>query len=196
MAQVRSLCIFCGSNSGSNPIYKKAAVELGELFAAERINLIYGGSSVGLMGIIADACLKKGGRVIGVIPKALELKEVSHRGLTELHVVDSMHERKHQMFEMSDGFVTIPGGLGTFDELTEMLTWGQLGLHQKPSAILNVNGFYDSFIEQLNRCVTEGFIRKEHRDMLLIENDMHSLLAKFRSYSPPTIEKWIDRAQN
>lgn len=192
---IRSLCIFAGSNSGNDAIYKSAAEEIGALLAKEKITMVYGGSCLGLMGIMANTVLSKGGRVVGVIPKFLEVKEVSHRSLTELYVVNSMSERKQMMFDLSDAFMSLPGGYGTLDEMTEVLTWAQLGLHSKPSGLLNINGFYDALLQQLQKAEGLGFMRSQHLELLLSDKDPQALLTKFRHYKAPIVEKWIDRNQ-
>lgn len=191
---MKRICVFCGSNGGADPIYLETAGKVGEFLAREGIELVYGGGRVGLMGKIADSVLENGGRVIGVIPEALAIKEVAHQGLTEIHVVDSMHERKALMAELSDGFIALPGGFGTFEELCEIITWAQLGIHQKPCALLNVAGFYDHLIAQLDLSVTQNFIRDEHRKLVLVENEIGRLYELMKNYEPPAIEKWIDKS--
>ena len=169
------ICVFCGSNAGARPAYQQAAQTVGRLLCRRGIELVYGGGHVGLMGVLADACLSEGGRVIGVIPQALADKEVAHRGLTELRVVGSMHERKAVMAELSDAFLALPGGYGTWDELFEALTWSQLGIQNKACGVLNVNGYYDSMIAMVNRAVAEGFIRGPNRELLLSDTDLSRL---------------------
>ncbi len=191
---MKRICVFCGSNGGADPIFLETAGKVGEFLARENIELVFGGGRVGLMGKVADAVLENGGRVIGVIPEALAIKEVAHQGLTELHVVDSMHERKALMAELSDGFIALPGGFGTFEELCEIITWAQLGIHQKPCAVLNVNGFYDHLIAQIDLSVKQNFIRDEHRNLILVENGIEKLYEKMQNYEPPAIEKWIDKS--
>jgi uncharacterized protein (TIGR00730 family) len=173
---LRSLAVFCGSSSGVASIYQETAREVGTLLGRRAIRLIYGGGQVGLMGAVADACLKAGGSVIGVIPKALADKEVAHRGLTELRIVGSMHERKAVMAELSDAFLALPGGYGTWDELFEALTWSQLGIQDKACGLLNVNGYYDSMIAMADRAAAEGFIRDAHRELLISDTDVSRLL--------------------
>jgi hypothetical protein len=175
-AMLRSIAVFCGSSLGVAPIYQEAAREVGRLLGRRDISLVYGGGHVGLMGVVADACLNEGGRVIGVIPRALADKEVAHRGLTELHVVGSMHERKAMMAELADAFMALPGGFGTWDEMFEALTWSQLGIQNKVCGLLNVNGYYDSMIAMLDRAVAEGFIRDPDRQSLLSGTDVAPLL--------------------
>ena len=168
-------------------------MKVGEFLVANSVELVFGGGRVGLMGRIADTVMAKGGKAIGVIPAALDKKEIAHRGLTELHIVDSMHERKAMMAELSDGFVAMPGGFGTFEEFCEIVTWAQLGIHQKPCALLNVNGFYDHMITMFDHSTRQGFIRDEHRGIVLVESDIESLFDLMKNYVPPIIEKWIDK---
>jgi len=188
------LCIFCGSSPGARPDYGNATVELAQLLAGRGIGVVYGGASVGLMGLLADTVLDAGGEVIGVIPEALEAKEISHRGLSELRVVGSMHERKALMAELSEGFIALPGGSGTLEELFEVFTWAQLGLHHKPCALLNVAGYYDGLTTFLDHAVEERFLRAEHRAMLLCEDTPAAVLDALDLYEPPAVDKWIDRA--
>jgi len=185
------LCVFCGSSPGFDPAYLAMARTLGRLLARERIALVYGGGAVGLMGAVADAALEGGGEVIGVIPQALMDKEIGHRGLSDLRVVGSMHERKALMAELADGFIAMPGGLGTFEELFEVWTWAQLGYHRKPCALLNVAGFYDRLAAFLDEVVERGFVKPIHRSMLIVENDPATLIAAIRGYEPPAVDKWI-----
>ena len=197
---MQRLCVFCGSNAGHDPRYRNAAEALGRLLAGRGIELVYGGGNVGLMGIIADACLAAGGAVIGIIPEALIGKEVAgrvvdHRGLTRLEVVASMHTRKARMAELADGFIALPGGFGTFEEFCEVLTWGQLGFHVKPMGLLNVNGFYDPLLALFERAVAEGFLREENRAMALAADDIESLLAALAAYRPEPVSKWLKEAQ-
>jgi uncharacterized protein (TIGR00730 family) len=189
---MRRVCVFCGSSPGKNPVYLEAARETGRALAARRIGLVYGGGSVGLMGAVADATLEAGGEVVGVIPRALELRELAHRRLTTLHVVGSMHERKAKMAELADGFVALPGGMGTLEELAEILTWAQLGLHARPVALLDVGGYYTPLIAFFDRAVAEGFIRPEHRRLLVVGPEPGPLLDRFDSWQPPPVERWID----
>jgi uncharacterized protein (TIGR00730 family) len=189
------LCVFCGSNEGFRPEYRAAAVALGEAIAAHDAALVYGGSKVGLMGAVADAVLGAGGTAIGIIPQALVDKEVAHHGLTELHIVGSMHERKAKMADMAEGFVALPGGLGTLEELFEIWTWAQLGYHGKPVGVLDIAGFYGKLLTFLDHQAEEGFMRKEHREMLIVEEDPERLIARYRSYEPPVITKWIKSGQ-
>ncbi len=191
---MRSITVFCGSNSGFRSEYAEAARQLGALFVREGIGLVYGGGKVGLMGIIADQVMNLGGRVTGIIPESLEKKEVGHRDVTELLVVGSMHERKALMAERADGFIAMPGGIGTFEEFFEILTWAQLGFHQKPCAILNISGYYDGLLALCDQAVNEGFLRREHRRLILEDSDPERLLAKMKDFTPSTLEKWLDQA--
>ena len=193
---MKCICVFCGSNAGHDPRYRADAERLGRLLAGRGIELVYGGGNVGLMGVIADACLAAGGTVIGVIPEALIGKEVAgrvvdHRGLTRLEVVASMHIRKARMAELADGFIALPGGFGTFEEFCEILTWGQLGFHVKPMGLLNINGFYDPLLALFERAVAEGFLRDENRAMALAAGDIESLLAVMAAYRPEPVSKWL-----
>jgi len=193
---MKSLCVFCGSNAGHDPRYRAEAERLGKLLAARNIELIYGGGNIGLMGAVADACLTAGGSVVGVIPEALMGKEVDgrnveHRALTRLEVVDSMHTRKARMAELSDGFIALPGGFGTFEEFCEILTWGQLGFHVKPMGLLNVNGFYDPLLKLFDHAVDEGFLRAQNRAMALAETDIEKLLDAMAAYRPEAVSKWL-----
>jgi uncharacterized protein (TIGR00730 family) len=195
MQEFRSICVFCGSNFGSRPEYSTAAEQVGELLAGHGIALVYGGGKVGLMGKLADAVLSAGGRVTGVIPQALMLKEIGHEGLTELKIVSSMHERKALMAELADGFIALPGGFGTLDEFCEILTWGQLGLHHKPCGVLNVNGYYNHFSRLLDQAVSEQFLRPLHRAMVICDDYPENLLRRMMQYEAPLTGKWIDRSE-
>jgi hypothetical protein len=188
---MKRLCVFCGSSQGVRSAYKEAATALGEALAKREIGLVYGGGNVGLMGIVADTALAAGGEVIGVIPKALVAKEIAHTNLTDLRIVDSMHDRKALMAELSDGFVMLPGGFGTFEEFCEVLTWAQLGLHQKPCGLLNIEGYYDHLIALFNHAVAEQFIRPQHRSIVLEEQEPMRLLDRLAGYEPLLIDKWI-----
>ncbi|MEW6186175.1 MAG: TIGR00730 family Rossman fold protein [Thermodesulfobacteriota bacterium] len=187
---MKQICLNCGSSPGFDPIYIAMAQRLGQALAARNYELVYGGSEVGLMGEVANTVLKAGGVVIGVIPKSFAHK-VSHPGLTELHVVDSMHERKTLMFNLSDSFIALPGGLGTLEEITEILTWGQLGLHSKPCGLINVDGYFDPLLSFLEQAVSKGFMRTEHKEMLHVSDTPEDLLVRFETYQAPTIEKWV-----
>jgi uncharacterized protein (TIGR00730 family) len=188
------VCVFAGSNAGSRPAYRAAAEALGRELAARHIGLVYGGARVGLMGAVADAVLAAGGTVTGVIPEALAEKEVAHSGLTDLRVVTSMHERKALMADLSDGFVALPGGWGTLDEFFEILTWAQLGIHQKPCGLLNVSGYFDGLLSFLEHSTKEGFVRREYQSMISVSDSASALLEQFAAYRPRTVEKWIDLA--
>jgi uncharacterized protein (TIGR00730 family) len=188
------LCIFCGSSPGARPDYAAATEELAQLLARRGIGVVYGGASVGLMGLLADSALAAGGEVVGVIPAALEAKEIAHTGLTDLHVVGSMHERKALMAELSDGFIALPGGSGTLEELFEVFTWSQLGLHRKACALLNVAGYYDGLEAFLDHAVRERFLRAEHRAMLLCEDTPPAVLDALERFEAPAVDKWLDRA--
>lgn len=190
---VRSLCIFCGSSSGAKPAYASAAAAVGKLLAERRIRVVYGGGNVGLMGVLADAALAAGGEVIGVIPQMLVDKELAHRHVTDLRIVGSMHERKALMAELSDGFVALPGGLGTYEELFEVLTWAQLHIHHKPCGCLNVLGYFDPLVKLLDHAVAEGFLRKEQRRLLMMASQPDELLALLAAQQPVRDAKWLGR---
>jgi uncharacterized protein (TIGR00730 family) len=190
---IHRICVFCGSNTGTDPAYADAARHLGQLFGREGIGLVYGGGSVGLMGELADAVLAAGGEVTGVIPHALWAREVGHRGLTDLRIVDTMHERKAMMADLADAFIALPGGLGTLEEIFEIWTWAQLGLHPKPLGFLDVNGFYAPLMVFLDRAMRERFVREPHRAIAMIERDPEALLRRFDLWTPPKVEKWITR---
>jgi hypothetical protein len=190
---LRRICVFCGSNRGSNPAYAAAAANVGSALAARGIGLVYGGGHVGLMGILADAALQAGGHVTGVIPEALMAREVGHRGLPDLRIVQTMHERKALMAELADAFIALPGGLGTFEEFFEILTWAQLGLHTKPCAVLNVNGFFDPLLRLLDHAVQERFIRESYRSIVLLESEINPLLERMAHFRFAQEHKWIDK---
>jgi uncharacterized protein (TIGR00730 family) len=190
---VKRICVYCGSNRGKSAEFLASARTLAGELVQRDIGLVYGGASVGIMGEIADTVLARGGEVIGVMPQALVDKEVSHTGLTELRVVNSMHERKEIMADLAQGFIALPGGLGTMEEIFEVLTWAQLGFHQKPCALLNVKGYYNRLTQFLDHAVAQGFIAETHREMLLVEENPHSLLEIMASYSAPAVDKWIGR---
>lgn len=192
---MKKIAVFCGSSNGALPSYKEGAIKLGKELARRDITLVYGGASVGIMGTVADAVLEAGGQVIGVIPKMLEDREISHRNLTELIIVDSMHERKTKMVELADGFVALPGGPGTLEEFFEVFTWAQLGLHQKPCGILNVDHYYDlliSFFDQMNE---QQFLQDKYRSIVLVDSDPAHLIEKFNTYIPPTVKTYINEDQ-
>ncbi|MXN65756.1 TIGR00730 family Rossman fold protein [Stappia sp. GBMRC 2046] len=192
---MRSICVFCGSSFGRSDEYKSAAEAMGREIAASGRRLVYGGAKVGLMGAVADAAVAQGGEVIGVLPKALQEKELAHEGLAELHVVGSMHERKALMADLSDAFVSLPGGTGTMEELFEVWTWGQLGYHEKPCGLLNIGGYYDNLLAFLRHTVTQEFVKPEMHAMLLVENDPRRMIDAFEAYEPPKTPKWIKREE-
>jgi uncharacterized protein (TIGR00730 family) len=192
VSEIRRLAVFCGSNPGARPDYVEAARALGTLLAQRGIGVVYGGSSVGLMAALADAMQDELGDVIGVIPRMLVEREVANKSLTDLRVVETMHERKALMAELADGFVALPGGIGTLEEFFEIWTWGQLGMHDKPCGLLNVAGYFDGLLEFLDRAVTEKFVREVHRGMVVVESDPAALLARFEAYEPPRVVKWIN----
>jgi len=189
---MKRITVFCGSSLGSDDVYRSQANLLGKTLAKQNIELVYGGAKIGLMGAVADGALSEGGKVIGVLPKFLRSKEIAHENLTQLILVHSMHERKTKMNELCDGVIALPGGFGTMEEFFEMLTWGQLGLHQKPIAILNINGFYNSLIDLVQTMVDKGLLKEVNQKMLLVSNDMDDLINKMRSYVPPVVGKWIN----
>ena len=191
---LKSICLFCGSSPGLDPAFRAAAAELGTTLAANSIRLIYGGGHVGLMGVAADACLAAGGDVVGVIPRKLMEKEVGHAGLTQMHVVETMHERKALMTQLSDGFIALPGGFGTLDELFEALTWQQLAYHLLPVGVLNVSGFFNHLVQFLDHARDQRLLREAHRDTLLVDTDLNALIVRMRGFVPPNNEKWLDRA--
>jgi len=190
---MKSITVFCGSSSGFRPEYGEAAKNLAGLLVERKIRLVYGGGRVGLMGIIADEVMKKGGQVIGIIPESLDKKEVAHRGITELRVVGSMHERKALMAELADGFIAMPGGIGTFEEFFEILTWAQLGFHHKPCGLLNVKNYYNDLLKLCDNAVHQGFLRVEHRELMIEDEDSQSLLEKMMRFEPVILKKWIDK---
>ncbi len=190
---MKRVTIFCGSSPGNRSAYGEMAREVGKTLAGQKIGLVYGGAQVGLMGAVANGALENGGDVIGVLPRFLSRKEIAHESLTDLILVETMHERKMKMYELSDGFIALPGGFGTLEELFEMLTWGQLGLHAKPVALFNVNGFYDPLLEIVRGMVAEGFLKVAYQDMLIVSNDIEDLLRRMRSYQAPVTGKWITK---
>lgn len=192
---MKYICVFCGSSFGSKPAYIQAAQALGEALARRGIGLVYGGGKVGLMGAIADTVMAAGGEVIGVIPEFLAAKEIAHTGLSQLHIVESMHERKALMTDLSDGFIALPGGFGTLEEFCEILTWTQLGLHQKPQGLLNVEGYFDPLIELFDHAVAEAFVKPNHRSLVLQAKEPDVLLDQFANYKFENIDKWIGPIQ-
>ncbi|HEX8672942.1 MAG TPA: TIGR00730 family Rossman fold protein [Longimicrobium sp.] len=189
--EMKRVCVFCGSSPGTRPVYAEAARAMGRLLAERGIGLVYGGGKVGLMGEVADAVLAGGGEVTGVIPRGLMEREVGHQGLTTLHVTGTMHERKALMVDLSDGFVALPGGYGTLDELCEALTWSQLGIHARPCGVLNVDGYFDALLALFDHAVREGFVREAHRGLVLEATESAALLDAMAHFQAPTTEKWI-----
>lgn len=187
---MRRICVYCGSNTGARAVYTEAARQLADLLVREGLELVYGGASKGIMGVIADRVLEQGGIVHGVIPQSLFDKEIAHERLSELHVVESMHQRKTLMADLSDGFIAMPGGFGTLEEIIEAVTWGQLRFHDKPCGLLNVDGYFDGLLGWLDHAVAEGFLREENRGMLLADRRPAPLLEALRRYRPAAVEKW------
>ncbi|MEP6925327.1 MAG: TIGR00730 family Rossman fold protein [Pyrinomonadaceae bacterium] len=190
---MKGIAVFCGSNSGFRAEYRQAAKKLARQLFERNIRLVYGGGNIGSMGIIADEVMNAGGEVIGIIPDSLDRREVGHRGITELKVVGSMHERKAMMAELADGFIAMPGGIGTFEEFFEIVTWAQLGFHEKPCGLLNIAGYYDGLLALCDNAVNEGFLRPVHRRLILDDSESESLLDKMTNYKPEAVEKWLDR---
>lgn len=188
---MKAITVYCGSSDGKSKIFKQQAEQLGVLLAEQKITLIYGGAKVGMMGTIATSVLKAGGKVIGVIPDFLKSKEVAHEDLTLMFTVSTMHERKTKMYELCDGFIAMPGGFGTLEELFEMLTWAQLGLHAKPIGLLNAGGYYDPLIKMIDDMVEQAYLKKVYREMLLVGNEPTDLLFKMKAYKAPNVSKWI-----
>ncbi len=189
---MKNICVYCGSGRGRSGKYFEAADSLAEILLKKEIGLIYGGASVGVMGRIADTVLKSGGTVVGVIPEHLSDMEVAHKNLSELHVVSTMHERKAEMINLADGFIALPGGFGTLEELFEVLTWSQLNIHNKPVGLLNTDGFYDKLLDFLDTVVHEQFLRQEHKNRLLVDSNPERLLKKMEEFKSIDIEKWWD----
>jgi uncharacterized protein (TIGR00730 family) len=192
---IKRICVFCGSSLGVRPEYGQAAAELGRVLAGSRIGLVYGGARVGLMGALADAVLEAGGEAIGVMPRALVEKEIAHSGLTELHVVESMHERKTLMSDLADAFVLLPGGFGSWEEFCEVVTWLQLGMHQKPCGVLNVAGYYDSLFSLTAHATAEGFLRPAHKDLVIVADNPEQLLLQLSAALIPTEVKWVTKGE-
>lgn len=192
---MKSITVFCGSSFGSEEIYKEQAVLLGQTLAKQNIQLVYGGANVGLMGAVADGVLQEGGKAIGVLPHFLQSKEIAHQDLTELILVETMQERKTKMNDLCDGVIVLPGGYGTLEELFEMITWAQLGLHKKPIAILNINGFYDDLIKLVQNMVDKGFLKQINQEMLLVSDSIDELLEKMKNYCAPSVGKWISKEE-
>lgn len=192
---MKKLAVFCGSKDGASPIFREAATSLGMALAQHDLHLVYGGSRVGTMGAVADAVLAANGQAIGVLPHFLQEKEIAHPNLTELHLVSSMHERKAKMAELADGFIILPGGPGTMEEFFEVFTWAQLGLHEKPCGILNIDGYYDSLIALFKQMEAQGFLIPEHAAMLLVESTPEALLEQFRHYEAPHVKSYLNTEQ-
>ncbi|MFP3833386.1 TIGR00730 family Rossman fold protein [Chryseobacterium sp. SIMBA_028] len=192
---MKSTTVFCGSSFGTDEIYREQAFLLGQTLAKQDIQLIYGGADVGLMGAVADGTLSENGKVTGVLPHFLQSKEIAHKNLTELILVETMHERKTKMNDLCDGVIVLPGGYGTLEEFFEMITWAQLGLHKKPIGVLNIDGFYDDLINLVQNMVDKGFLKQVNRDMLLISENIDDLLEKMKNYEPPTVGKWISKEE-
>ncbi len=190
--QVQRLCVFCGSSSGARPLYAEAAAQLGRELAKSKIAVVFGGGRVGLMGILADSVLRAGGQAIGVMPRALVEKEIAHTSLTELHVVESMHQRKALMADLADAFLLLPGGFGSWEEFFEVVTWLQLGIHSKPCAVLNVAGYYDTLLSLTSHALKEGFLRSAHKEMLIVEEDPVRLLGRLEVAPIPSETKWVE----
>lgn len=188
---MKNIAVFCGSNTGESPLFKQAAYELGSKLADNNIGLVYGGAKVGLMGAVADGVLENGGRAVGVLPNFLKAKELEHTRLSDIILVETMHERKAKMYEMSDGIITMPGGFGTLDETFEFLTWGQLSLHHKPTGLLNIDGYYDKLIEFIDVSIKNGFVKPEYQDLYVVDNDIDNLILQMKNYNPPLNEKWF-----
>ena len=187
---MRRICVYCGSSPGKQPVYARAAKSLADVLVRHELELVYGGADKGIMGVIADAVLERGGKVHGVIPQMLVEKEIAHQGLTELHVVASMHARKTMMAALSDGFIALPGGFGTLEEIIEIVTWGQLQFHDKPCGLLNVDGYFDHLLAWMDHANQEGFLRRANRDMILVDDDPAGLVQQFERYAAPSVEKW------
>ena len=189
---MRRICVYCGSSKGTRPVYAEAAEDLADVLVRHELELVYGGAAKGIMGVVADKVLELGGKAHGVIPQMLVDKEIAHEGLTQLHVVASMHERKTMMAALSDGFIAMPGGFGTLEEIIEILTWAQLRFHDKPCGILNVRGYFDHLLSYLDHARDEGFLRAENRRMLLADDDAAGLVRRFERYTAPHVDKWIE----
>lgn len=195
MTDVQSICVYCGSSPGRQTIYASAAYALAEVMVQHNIRLVYGGAGIGIMGILANQVLKLGGQVIGVIPKALAHQEVVHSGLTELHVTQSMHERKMLMAELADGFIALPGGIGTLEELFEIWTWAQLGIHNKPCGLLNIAAYFDALLKFLDHVLAEQFVKPNQRSILMVETDAETLLERFLNYRPQQSKGLMDKSE-
>ncbi|MDD3507939.1 MAG: TIGR00730 family Rossman fold protein [Parabacteroides sp.] len=192
---MKRISVFCGSSFGTDKIYEQEAYNLGKTLAEQNIELVYGGANVGLMGAVANGVLDNKGKAIGVLPTFLQKVEIGHENLTELILVDTMHQRKRKMDELSDGIITLPGGFGTLEEFFEMLTWAQLGLHKKPVAILNTNGFYDELLSLIQKMVDNGFLKQANQEMLILSNDIDDLIDQMKKYKAPALGKWINKSE-
>jgi uncharacterized protein (TIGR00730 family) len=192
---MKRICVYCGSSLGNQPLYREAALAMGAVLASRKIGLVYGGGNVGLMGVVADAVLAGGGEVIGVIPQSLADREIAHSGVTDLRIVDSMHTRKALMADLSDAFIAMPGGFGTFEEIFEAVTWTQLGVHRKPSGLLNVGGFYTPLALFIDQAVSEGFIKPVHRESIVVDDDPERLVNALAEVELPDVPKWIRREE-
>ncbi|EMY4797615.1 TIGR00730 family Rossman fold protein [Bacillus cereus group sp. BceL296] len=190
---MNSICVFCGSNFGESEEYKNTAEKLGEFLGKKNTTLIYGGGKVGLMGSVANSALQAGGNVVGIIPEFLRDKEIAHQGLTDLIVVDSMHSRKQKMSELADGFIVLPGGYGTYEEMFEVLSWGQIGIHKKPVGLINVDGFFDPLLKMLQHTVDKGFARPENLNLILSSTNIEELFAQMKDYNHVIVNKWVDK---
>lgn len=188
---MNSIAVFCGSSVGASPIYKEGAEALGHALAERNITLVYGGASVGLMGAVADAVLERGGRVVGILPQFLQTREIAHKGLTELIVVQSMHERKSKMAELAEGFIALPGGPGTLEEYFEIFTWAQLGLHEKPCGLLNINHYFDPVISMFDQMTREKFMQEKYRSMVITDTTPQGILSQFSGYNPPSVKTYL-----
>lgn len=195
MSTINSICVYCGSSSGRLDAYASAAHALAEALVSRDIILVYGGAGIGIMGMVADRVLQLGGQAIGVIPKALAHKEIAHPELTELHITQSMHERKMKMAELADGFIALPGGIGTLEELFEIWTWAQLGFHRKPCGLLNVEGYYDALVTFLDHVMAEQFVKAHHHALLMVETNPDKLLDRYVNYQPPAVEQWLNQGE-
>jgi len=195
MSPIKNICVYCGSSPGRLEAYADAACALAESLVSRGIGLVYGGASVGIMGVVADQVLKLGGRAVGVIPEALVRWEVAHNNLTELHVTKSMHERKMRMAELSDGFIAMPGGLGTLEEIFEICTWAQLGIHKKPCGLLNTEGYFDPLRVFLDHAMSEQFVKPIHRSILMVESEPEAMLERFLAYEPPVLTRWVSESE-
>lgn len=193
--KIENICVYCGSSNGKNLAYSIVAKRLGKALCERNIGLVYGGAAIGIMGVVANSVIEGGGRAIGVIPKALAVKEVAHNGLSELHVVGSMHERKAMMAEYSDGFIALPGGWGTLEEIFEILTWAQLGFHEKPCGLLNVDGYYNDLVNFLDHAFDQKFVNDLCRPMLMTADDPADLLGQFSAYKAPGVRKWVGEGE-